>query len=80
MKTYAILDGGGSFGIHTAFYLLDHANPKKVIVLRASAWLQRKVRIFFPLPLAPSRGGEGESMRDFNTIALPLEGGGIGLG
>src|SRR5215472_11372788 len=30
-KSYAILGGGGSFGIHTAFYLLQHANPKKVI-------------------------------------------------
>jgi dTDP-glucose 4,6-dehydratase len=30
-KTYAILGGGGSFGIHTAMYLLDHAQPKKVI-------------------------------------------------
>ena len=30
-KTYAILGGGGSFGIHTALYLLDHANPRKVI-------------------------------------------------
>lgn len=30
-KTYAILGGGGSFGIHAATYLLDHANPKKVI-------------------------------------------------
>lgn len=30
-KTYCILGGGGSFGIHTAMYLLDHANPKKVI-------------------------------------------------
>lgn len=30
-KTYAIIGGGGSFGIHTAFYLLKHANPKKVI-------------------------------------------------
>jgi dTDP-glucose 4,6-dehydratase len=30
-KTYAILGGGGSFGIHTAMYLLDHADPKKVI-------------------------------------------------
>ena len=30
-KTYAILGGGGSFGIHTALYLLDHADPKKVI-------------------------------------------------
>jgi len=31
MKTYAILGAGGSFGIHTAFYLLNHADPKKVI-------------------------------------------------
>lgn len=30
-KTYAILGGGGSFGIHAAFYLLDNANPNKVI-------------------------------------------------
>ena len=30
-KTYAILGGGGSFGIHAAFYLLDNANPKKVL-------------------------------------------------
>jgi len=31
MKTYAILGAGGSFGIHTAFYLLKHAEPAKVI-------------------------------------------------
>jgi len=31
MKTYAILGAGGSFGIHTALYLLDHAQPRKVI-------------------------------------------------
>ncbi|MDP3706012.1 MAG: GDP-mannose 4,6-dehydratase [Legionellaceae bacterium] len=30
-KTYVVLGGGGAFGIHTALYLLDHANPKKVI-------------------------------------------------
>jgi dTDP-glucose 4,6-dehydratase len=30
-KTYAILGGGGSFGIHAALYLLDHAEPRKVI-------------------------------------------------
>ncbi len=30
-KTYAILGAGGSFGIHTALYLLDHADPEKVI-------------------------------------------------
>jgi dTDP-glucose 4,6-dehydratase len=42
-KTYCILGGGGSFGIHTALYLLKHANPKKVIgvgrnPLRSSAF------------------------------------------
>lgn len=31
MKKYLILGGGGSFGIHAAFYLLNNANPKKVI-------------------------------------------------
>jgi len=31
MKTYVILGGNGVFGVHTAFYLLEHANPKKVI-------------------------------------------------
>jgi len=31
MKTYAILGAGGSFGIHTGLYLLEHADPKKVI-------------------------------------------------
>jgi len=31
MKTYVILGGGGSFGIHTAFYLLRHARPKRVV-------------------------------------------------
>lgn len=30
-KTYAVLGAGGSFGIHTCFYLLRNANPKKVI-------------------------------------------------
>jgi dTDP-glucose 4,6-dehydratase len=30
-KTYCILGGGGSFGIHAALYLLDHAEPRKVI-------------------------------------------------
>ena len=30
-KTWVILGGGGSFGIHTAFYLLQHAKPKRVV-------------------------------------------------
>ena len=33
MKTYVVLGGGGSFGIHTAFYLLNNANPKKVLAI-----------------------------------------------
>jgi dTDP-glucose 4,6-dehydratase len=32
-KTYCVLGGGGSFGLHTSKYLLDHANPKKVIAV-----------------------------------------------
>jgi dTDP-glucose 4,6-dehydratase len=31
MKTYAILGAGGSFGIHTALYLLDRGEAKKVV-------------------------------------------------
>ena len=31
MKTYVILGGGGSFGVHTALYLLAHADAKKII-------------------------------------------------
>lgn len=30
-RKFVILGGGGSFGIHTALYLLDKADPKKVI-------------------------------------------------
>jgi dTDP-glucose 4,6-dehydratase len=32
-KTYCVLGGGGSFGLHTSKYLLDHANPKKVVAV-----------------------------------------------
>ena len=31
MKTYVILGGGGSFGIHAAFHLLRNAKPRKVV-------------------------------------------------
>ena len=30
-KTYVILGGNGIFGVHTALYLLQHAQPRKVI-------------------------------------------------
>ncbi len=32
-KTYCVLGGGGSFGLHTSKYLLDHADPAKVIAV-----------------------------------------------
>ena len=31
MKKYCILGGGGSFGLHSAFYLLENVKLKKVI-------------------------------------------------
>jgi dTDP-glucose 4,6-dehydratase len=33
MNTYVILGGNGVFGVHTALYILQHANPKKVICI-----------------------------------------------
>jgi dTDP-glucose 4,6-dehydratase len=32
-KTYVVLGGGGSFGLHASKYLLDHADPAKVIAV-----------------------------------------------
>jgi dTDP-glucose 4,6-dehydratase len=32
-KKYVVLGGGGSFGLHTSKYLLDHADPEKVIAV-----------------------------------------------
>jgi dTDP-glucose 4,6-dehydratase len=32
-KTYCVLGGGGSFGLHTSKYLLEHADPEKVIAV-----------------------------------------------
>ena len=32
-KAYCVLGGGGSFGLQTSKYLLDHADPAKVIAV-----------------------------------------------
>ncbi len=32
-KTYCVLGGGGSFGLHTSQYLLDHADPAQVVAV-----------------------------------------------
>jgi len=37
MKTYVILGGNGPFGVHTARYLLEHANPARVICVGRGA-------------------------------------------
>jgi dTDP-glucose 4,6-dehydratase len=37
VKTYAILGGNGPFGVHTAMYLLKHANPRKVLGIGRNA-------------------------------------------
>ncbi len=40
-KRYCVLGGGGSFGLHTSKYLLEHADPEKVIAVgRAPAKLE----------------------------------------
>ena len=36
-KKYVVLGGGGSFGLHTSKYLLDHADPEKVIAIGRAA-------------------------------------------
>lgn len=32
-KSYCVLGGGGSFGLHTSKYLLDHADPARVVAV-----------------------------------------------
>ena len=39
-KKYVVLGGGGSFGLHTSQYLLDHAEPEKVIAVGRAAQKQ----------------------------------------
>ena len=36
-KRYCVLGGGGSFGLHTSKYLLQHADPEKVIAVGRNA-------------------------------------------
>src|SRR6202035_2734599 len=63
VKTYVILGGGGSFGIHTAFYLLRNANPKRVVSVGRN-------------PLRPeqfSLGIEREKNFEYNPYHLTYE-------
>ncbi len=64
MKTYIILGGGGSFGIHTAMYLLANAEPKKVICVGRNP--QK------PEPFS-LRVGEGDPRYSYQQIHLVHE-------
>jgi dTDP-glucose 4,6-dehydratase len=64
MKTYIILGGGGSFGIHTAMYLLANADPKKVICVGRNP--QK------PEPFS-LRVGEGDPRYSYQQIHLVHE-------
>ena len=63
MKTYLILGGGGSFGIHTALYLLRNARPKRVVSVGRN-----------PLRPAPfSLGIEREKNFEYHAYHLTYE-------
>ena len=48
--------------------------------MAAGTSVHGKMRTFDPLPLTPSRGGEGKSMRDLDETTILLEGEGEGGG
>src|SRR5215510_282224 len=63
-KTYCVLGGGGSFGLLTSKYLLDHANPKKVVAIGRNP----------PKPKAFSLGvGDGDPRYVYHAIHLTYE-------
>jgi dTDP-glucose 4,6-dehydratase len=68
-KTYAILGGGGSFGIHAALYLLDHANPRKVIGIGRNPLRERA----FSLDIDTHEGYEYHARHVTYEIDLLLE-------
>jgi dTDP-glucose 4,6-dehydratase len=64
MKTYVVLGGGGVFGVHTARFLLDHANPRKVISVGRNP----------PKPAPFSLDvGKGDSRYEYHQIHLVHE-------
>ena len=68
-KTYAILGGGGSFGIHAALWLLDHANPRKVIGIGRNPLRERA----FSLDIDQREGYEYHARHVTYEIDLLLE-------
>jgi dTDP-glucose 4,6-dehydratase len=63
-KTYCVLGGGGSFGLLTSKYLLDHADPKKVVAIGRNP----------PKPKALSLGvGDGDPRYVYHAIHLTYE-------
>ena len=64
MKTYIVLGGGGSFGVHTSLYLLNQANPKKVIAVGRNPEKSRP----FTLEV-----GKGDPRYEYHQIHLTYE-------
>ena len=63
-KTYCVLGGGGSFGLLTSKYLLDHAEPKKVVAIGRNP----------PKPKAFSLGvGDDDPRYVYHAIHLTYE-------
>ena len=63
-KSYCVLGGGGSFGLLTSKYLLEHAEPKKVIAIGRNP----------PKPKALSLGvGEGDPRYAYHPIHVTYE-------
>ncbi len=63
-KTYCVLGGGGSFGLLTSKYLLDHAEPKKVVAIGRNP----------PKPRALSLGvGDGDPRYAYHAIHITYE-------
>lgn len=63
-KTYILLGGAGVFAIHTAKYLLDHANPRKVICVGRN----RIPSSAFTLDV-----GKGDSRFEYHQIHIVFE-------
>lgn len=64
MKTYAILGGNGPFGVHTAIYLLKHANPRKVLCIGRNPEK--------PAPFSLDVG-KGDSRYEYHQVHLVYE-------
>ena len=63
-RKYVVLGGGGSFGLHTSKYLLDHADPELVLAIGRNP----------PKPAPFTLGvGDGDSRYQYRAIHITYE-------